>query len=108
MSLWRDDEIEFEFYKSSGPGGQKKNTTLSAVRLRHLPTGIIVTATESRSQHQNKQLALEELDRRLIRRMQRKKPRVPTRPSKSAKERRLTEKRRTSEVKRQRIVRDEE
>ena len=60
-----DHDLEFSFFKSSGPGGQKKNKTESAVRLRHLPTGIEVIATQSRSQHRNRAMALEELERRL-------------------------------------------
>src|SRR3954470_7207437 len=43
-----------ETYRPSGPGGQKRNKTSSAVRLRHPPTGLIVIAEESRSQHENK------------------------------------------------------
>jgi hypothetical protein len=45
-------------YRASGPGGQKRNKTSSAVRLRHLPTGLIVIAEESRSQHENRARAL--------------------------------------------------
>lgn len=45
-------------YRASGPGGQKRNKTSSAVRLRHTPTGIIVIAEESRSQYENKAKAL--------------------------------------------------
>jgi hypothetical protein len=48
-------------YRSHGPGGQKRNKTSSAVRLRHLPTGLTVTATEDRSQHTNKARALRRL-----------------------------------------------
>ena len=48
-------------YKSSGPGGQKKNKTESSVRVRHLPTGITRIATESRSQSRNRELALERI-----------------------------------------------
>jgi RF-1 domain len=45
-------------YRASGPGGQKRNKTSSAVRLRHGPTGLIVIAEESRSQHENRARAL--------------------------------------------------
>lgn len=48
-------------YRASGPGGQKRNKTSSAVRLRHPPTGLIVIAEESRSQHANKAKALRRL-----------------------------------------------
>jgi hypothetical protein len=48
-------------YRASGPGGQKRNKTSSAVRLRHAPTGLIVIAEESRSQHENKARALKRL-----------------------------------------------
>jgi hypothetical protein len=48
-------------YRASGPGGQKRNKTSSAVRLRHLPSGLLVIAEESRSQHENKSRALRRL-----------------------------------------------
>ncbi len=48
-------------YRASGPGGQKRNKTSSAVRLRHRPSGVIVIAEESRSQHENKARALRRL-----------------------------------------------
>jgi hypothetical protein len=48
-------------YRASGPGGQKRNKTSSAVRLRHGPSGLIVIAEESRSQHENKAKALKRL-----------------------------------------------
>src|SRR5262245_52204277 len=48
------DQCDVDTYRSSGPGGQKRNKASSAVRLRHLPTGLIVIAEESRSQHENK------------------------------------------------------
>jgi hypothetical protein len=48
-------------YRASGPGGQKRNKTSSAVRLRHLPSGLRVIAEESRSQHENKARALRRL-----------------------------------------------
>jgi hypothetical protein len=54
-------QCEVDTYRASGPGGQKRNKTSSAVRLRHLPTGLIVIAEESRSQHENKAKALRRL-----------------------------------------------
>lgn len=51
-------------YRASGPGGQKRNKTDSAVRLRHLPSGLQAIAEESRSQHENKQRALRRLRQR--------------------------------------------
>lgn len=54
-------QCHVDCYRSSGPGGQKKNKTSSAVRLRHQPTGLIVTATEERSQHVNKKRAIRRL-----------------------------------------------
>jgi RF-1 domain len=52
-------------YRASGPGGQKRNKTSSAVRLRHLPSGLLVIAEESRSQHENKAKALRRIRRGL-------------------------------------------
>ena len=94
-----DEELDFTFFRSSGPGGQKKNTTDSSVRLRHLPTGIVVIATQSRSQHRNKLLALEELERRLAIRNKRKKPRRATAPTLTARRKRVEEKRQRGGIK---------
>ncbi len=58
-------QCEVDTYRASGPGGQKRNKTSSAVRLRHLPSGLIVIAEESRSQHQNKAKALRRLKKAL-------------------------------------------
>src|SRR5881409_477920 len=55
------NRCEVDTYRASGPGGQKRNKTSSAVRLRHPPTGLIVIAEESRSQHENKAKALRRL-----------------------------------------------
>ena len=54
-------QCRVETYKASGPGGQKRNKTSSAVRIRHEPTGLTVIATESRSQHENRARALRRL-----------------------------------------------
>src|SRR3954452_22036755 len=65
-----DDQLlrqcEVDTYRASGPGGQKRNKTSSAVRLRHPPTGLIVIAEESRSQHENKAKALRRLRQALF------------------------------------------
>ena len=97
-------ECEITAYRSSGPGGQKKNVTESSVRVVHLPTGITRIATESRSQLRNRELALERVWEELERRSRPRKPRHATRPSKGAVEERLAEKRRTGAVKRTRRV----
>ncbi|MFQ5415150.1 MAG: peptide chain release factor family protein [Phycisphaerae bacterium] len=54
-------QCDIDTYRASGPGGQKRNKTSSAVRLRHGPTASIVTASEDRSQHVNKARALRRL-----------------------------------------------
>src|SRR5918993_4232639 len=59
-------QCEVDTYRASGPGGQKRNKTSSAVRLRHPPTGLVVIAEESRSQHENKAKALKRLRRALF------------------------------------------
>lgn len=56
-------QCEVDTYRASGPGGQKRNKTSSAVRLRHSPSGVMVIAEESRSQHENKARALRRLRR---------------------------------------------
>ncbi len=58
-------QCEVDTYRASGPGGQKRNKTSSAVRLRHPPTGLLVIAEESRSQHENKAKAFDRLGRAL-------------------------------------------
>ena len=97
-------ECDVETYRGSGPGGQHRNRRDSAVRLTHRPTGIVVTATERRSQHQNKIVALTRLAQKLAARSRRRKPRIATKPTKTAAERRLQTKARRARVKSARRV----
>jgi len=99
-------ECREEFLVAGGPGGQHRNKSATGVRLVHLPTGTTVTATERRSQAMNRGAALERLQERLEALARVPRPRLPTRPTRSSKERRLTEKRRRAERKAFRSGRD--
>lgn len=93
-------ECEVETFRASGPGGQHVNKTESAVRLRHLPSGLVVTSQQERSQHRNKALCLQKLRVRVERLNYRAPTRVPTRIPRSVKNRTLEEKSRRSQIKR--------
>jgi len=95
-------ECEQEFFVSGGPGGQHRNKTSSGVRLTHLPTEVSVTATERRSQAQNRSMALVRLRLALRRLTWIPKVRRKTEPSRAAKQRWVEAKRRLGEKKAQR------
>ncbi len=99
MSELRDDELEITFFRASGPGGQHRNRRETGVRIRHLPTGIVVSATERRSQADNRAVARERLAEALERLTRRRAHRVATRPTRASRERRLAAKERRARLK---------
>jgi len=93
-------ECEVETFRSSGPGGQHVNKTESAVRLRHLPSGVVVTSQQERSQHRNKALCLKKLRTRIEKLNYRAPRRVPTKVPPGVRNQTLEEKARRSQIKR--------
>ena len=117
----RSDELEWRFTASGGPGGQHANTSNTKVEVRfdvesspslgprqrarlleRLGPVVRVTASERRSQHQNRELALERLAARIAAALHIDAKRYSTKPSRAAKKRRVDEKRRHSNIKRYR------
>jgi protein subunit release factor B len=86
------EQCDVETFRGSGPGGQHRNKTESAVRMTHRPTGIVRVASDERSQLLNRKIALERIWRALEARRRKPKPRVPTGPTKASQERRLAAK----------------
>lgn len=92
-------EVRVETFRASGPGGQHLHKTESAVRMTHVPSGIVVTVSETRSQARNRAIALTRLAGRLRRLNVVPKVRKPTRPTKNSVRRRLEQKRHQAETK---------
>jgi protein subunit release factor A len=92
-------DLKTEYFKSGGPGGQHKNKRNMSVRITHLPTGLVAVGQESRSQIQNKELALSRLEAKLRERFKVKKARIKTRISRAKKEKVLDWKRKQSRKK---------
>jgi protein subunit release factor A len=88
-------EVQVDVFRASGPGGQHVNRTNSALRLMHPPSGVVVIAQDSPSQHRNRDIAFERLIGRLERLNHVPKKRVATKPSKAARRRRIEEKKQT-------------
>ena len=82
-------EVLVDVFRASGPGGQHVNKTESALRLTHPPSGVVVTSQDSPSQHRNRDTAFERLIERLRRLNHVPKKRVPTRPTRASRERRI-------------------
>lgn len=102
-----EDEIKITFFKSSGPGGQRKNKRETAVRICHPESGITVISTRYRSQRLNKKSALLELQKRLTE-LNRKKPkRILTKLPSYIREKILKEKKKIAEKKKLRKKIDE-
>jgi len=97
-----ENELRWQYFKASGPGGQRRNKVATGVRLTHLPTGLTVTATERRLRQQNKKAALARLSEKLIKLQQVSPPRRPTRPTAASRQRRLAGKRRIGRLKAER------
>lgn len=93
-------EVEVTVYQASGPGGQHRNRSYSAVRLKHLPTGIVVTAADSRSQLRNRKIAFARLTLRLAEHFREDPPRKPTTKPRTVRHRERQDREREAQKKR--------
>lgn len=95
-------ECKFTAFRSSGSGGQHVNVTDSAVRMTHIPTGIVITSQKERSQFQNKRDCLEKL-RKAVEKLNYRKPRrIATKMPRSVKSKNFESKAKASQKKRMR------
>jgi len=94
--MFPKQDIVIEFYRASGPGGQRKNKKDTAVRITHLPTGITVVAPESRYRSVNIRRAFERLDERVREETKQAVVRVKTKTPRRVNEQRLETKRITA------------
>jgi protein subunit release factor A len=102
-------EVVVEVFRASGAGGQHVNKTESALRLTHLPSGVVVVARDTRSQHRNREAAFARLAERLRRLNHVPRKRVATKPTAAARRRRLEQKKQAGLRKAaRRRVRDDE
>ena len=95
-------ECRVDTFRASGKGGQHVNKTESAVRLTHIPTGIVVTCQDERSQHRNKEIAVNRLHEKIETLNKKRKKRIKTKTPRSAHEKRIKSKKQRSEKKKKR------
>ena len=95
-----EKEVVLQFFRASGPGGQHRNKVETAVRMTHPPSGIVVTATEGRSQARNRAVAFRRLLDKLRELNKPRRPRHATRKSRRVKQRERIERDRHSQKKR--------
>jgi protein subunit release factor B len=93
-------QVTIETYRARGPGGQRKNKVETAVRLKHLRSGLTVIAAERRSQAENRRLAFERLRKRLMKLNRPIRRRIPTPTPLRAAEKRMEDKKIRSKKKR--------
>ncbi len=103
-----ENEVRVDVFRASGPGGQHVNKTESALRLTHLPSGVVVIAQDSSSQHRNRETAYERLIEKLVKLNYVPKKRHKTKPSRSSVEKRIETKKIRGGIKLQRKTRGTE